>query len=301
MAKPAEKQSGSLLHRAIFLLVSALITVYVCGHLSAVINAGGLTVDNWTTILPEHIKATPFDFLHCNPYVAYFAVLLYILFFVMTLGKRELPQAEMKGEEHGSNDFQTDAERNLFLTNNTTPIYSLDLQEFKTPEKKEHKPIKLTIPKKAEPKDNIEVIVLDDAPADKKTAPILPIKTPAPDNTADNPSEPATADPAETTETAEAPAEATEVPTETEATEARTTEAPTETTETETADDTAEQIEPDQEQPQPKGKETADDENEENHGESDQCSGQDRQRKQYAPLAKCQNIIQHLAHRAGIS
>ena len=36
----------------------------------------------------------------------------------------------MKGIEHGSNDFQTVEERNMFLTNNTTPIYSLDLQEF---------------------------------------------------------------------------------------------------------------------------------------------------------------------------
>ena len=48
----------------------------------------------------------------------------------MALSKRELPKAEMKGIEHGSNDFQTLEERNMFLTNNTTPIYSLDLQEF---------------------------------------------------------------------------------------------------------------------------------------------------------------------------
>ena len=64
-------------------------------------------------------------------YLCGFAVCIYALVFFMALSKRELPKAEMKGIEHGSNDFQTEEERNDFLEKNTTPIYSLDLHEFK--------------------------------------------------------------------------------------------------------------------------------------------------------------------------
>ena len=98
--------------------VMAGITVFFCGHLSAVIEKGA-DLDNWSTILMEHLQAAPFDFFHVNYYVLFVA-----------FSKQELPRAEMKGIEHGSNDFQTIEERNSFLTNNTTPIYSLNLHEF---------------------------------------------------------------------------------------------------------------------------------------------------------------------------
>ena len=48
----------------------------------------------------------------------------------MSFSKRKLPEAEMKGIEHGSNDFQTEEERIRFLAKNTSPVYSLDLHEF---------------------------------------------------------------------------------------------------------------------------------------------------------------------------
>lgn len=110
--------------------IMAVITALLCGHLAAVIERGA-GLDNWSAMLLEHIQTEPLDIFHVNYYVLYFVVCIYTLVFFIVLSKRELPKAEMKGIEHGSNDFQTDAERNEFLTHNTTPVYSLDLQEFK--------------------------------------------------------------------------------------------------------------------------------------------------------------------------
>lgn len=90
----------------------------------------GAGLDNWSIMLMEHLRTAPLDFFHMNYYVLYFAVCIFALIFFVAFSKRELPKAEMKGIEHGSNNFQTVEERNMFLTNNTTPIYSLDLQEF---------------------------------------------------------------------------------------------------------------------------------------------------------------------------
>lgn len=115
--------------KLIIFVVIAFMTVFFCGHLAAVIEAGA-GLDNWSELLRNHVLHVPLDFFYINYYVLYFAVCIYALVFFMALSKRELPKAEMKGIEHGSNDFQTVEERNMFLTNNTTPIYSLDLQEF---------------------------------------------------------------------------------------------------------------------------------------------------------------------------
>lgn len=112
------------------LAVAALLIIFFCGHLSAVIEAGA-GMDTWPELLLEHIKMTPMDFFHVNGCVAYFAVCIYILLFFMSFSKPKLPEAEMKGMEHGSNDFQTEEERVRFLADNTSPIYSLDLHEFK--------------------------------------------------------------------------------------------------------------------------------------------------------------------------
>lgn len=110
--------------------IMAAMTIFFCGHLAAVIEKG-TGIDNWSAILLEHIQAKPLDIFHVNYYVVYFAVCIYALIFFMALSKRELPKAEMKGVEHGSNDFQTDAERIAFLAKNTTPVFSLDLHEFR--------------------------------------------------------------------------------------------------------------------------------------------------------------------------
>lgn len=123
------KGNSDLGEKLIVFAVMAGITVFFCGHLSAVIKKGA-GLDNWSIMLMEHLQTAPLDFFHMNYYVLYFAVCIFALIFFVAFSKRELPKAEMKGIEHGSNDFQTVEERNMFLTNNTTPIYSLDLQEF---------------------------------------------------------------------------------------------------------------------------------------------------------------------------
>ena len=126
-----KKRNGKsdIREKLIAFAVMAGITVFFCGHLSAVIEKGA-DLDNWSTMLMEHLRVEPFDFFHVNYYVLYFAVCIFALIFFMAFSKRELPRAEMKGIEHGSNDFQSIEERNSFLENNTTPIYSLDLYEF---------------------------------------------------------------------------------------------------------------------------------------------------------------------------
>lgn len=123
------KKQGSFAGKLIGLAALALVTIFFCGHLSAVIYAGA-GIGTWSEMILKHIKTAPMDFLHINGYVVYFAVCIYALIFFMTFSKRELPKAEMKGVEHGSNDFQTEEERIQFLVANTSPVFSLDLHEF---------------------------------------------------------------------------------------------------------------------------------------------------------------------------
>jgi len=123
------KEKDDTTEKLIGLAAAALLIIFFCGHLSAVIKAGA-GMDTWSELLLEHIGAMPTDFFHVNGYVAYFAVCIYTLIFFMSFSKRKLPEAEMKGMEHGSNDFQTEEERFMFLAENTSPIYSLDLHEF---------------------------------------------------------------------------------------------------------------------------------------------------------------------------
>lgn len=130
VGKGKDRKKEDIAGKLIGLAVVALLTIFFCGHLSAVLEAG-IGMDNWSEIFLEHVRAAPMDFLHVNGYVAYFAVCIYTLLFFMSFSKRKLPEAEMKGMEHGSNDFQTEEERIRFLADNTSPIYSLDLHEFK--------------------------------------------------------------------------------------------------------------------------------------------------------------------------
>ena len=127
--KGIKKEKGNIAGKLITLAVTAFLTVFFCGHLSAVIEAGA-GMDTWLGLLLEHIRAMPVDFLHVNGYVAYFAACIYTLIFFMSFSKRKLPEAEIKSIEHGSNDFQTEEEKIRFLAENTSPIYSLELREF---------------------------------------------------------------------------------------------------------------------------------------------------------------------------
>ena len=127
----AQKKNTDFTTKITCIVVGTLLTIFVLGHLSAVLNDG--TVEGMDFFIPlmDHIKAHPLAFIAFNPYVAYFGGLSYLLFFVISFSKQTVPQAEMKGEEHGSNDFQTPEEKADFLASNTTPILELDVERVK--------------------------------------------------------------------------------------------------------------------------------------------------------------------------
>lgn len=125
MAKKKKKGKG-LSSKVITIILSTLLVIFVLGHLSVLLNSGEVEGMDFFQPLLTHIKEQPFNFIAVNPYVAYFGGLSYLLFFVISISKQTVPQAEMKGQEHGSNDFQTNEERLEFLENNTTEILELD-------------------------------------------------------------------------------------------------------------------------------------------------------------------------------
>lgn len=112
---------AALPYKTIAFLAAAFLTVFFCGHLSAVLEAGAGT-DTWAPMVWGHIRAAPLDLFHMNYYVVYFAACLYSLVFFAAGTRRELPRAEMKGMEHGSSDFQTEKERIRFLAGSTSPV-----------------------------------------------------------------------------------------------------------------------------------------------------------------------------------
>ena len=70
----------------------------------------------------NHILEMPFDVCHFDVYVFLFGWMGFLIVFLRSICKVDKPTADMKGSEHGSNDFQTDKEREQFLKNYTTPI-----------------------------------------------------------------------------------------------------------------------------------------------------------------------------------
>lgn len=127
----AQKKNTDFTTKITCIVVGTLLTIFVLGHLSAVLNEGAVESMDFFIPLMDHIKAHPLAFIAFNPYVAYFGGLSYLLFFVISFSKQTVPQAEMKGEEHGSNNFQTPEEKAEFLASNTTPILELDVERVK--------------------------------------------------------------------------------------------------------------------------------------------------------------------------
>ena len=124
-AEERRKGSGPPV-RVAALVMTALSMLFACGHLAAVLERG-TRMEGWTAAVAEHMVSAPLDLFHVDYRILYFAVCIYGLIFIAALPKRELPRAEMKGIEHGSNDFQTEEERDLFLAGNTSPIFPLEL------------------------------------------------------------------------------------------------------------------------------------------------------------------------------
>ena len=108
-----------------FLIISVLLLI-IAGHLSAVVSADNFQTEQLVELTTKHIQEHPFDVLHFNLIV--FSVLGFgvVMMIIMAVSKPVVPKAEMKGEEHGSNDFQTRAELDEFIHKNTTEIFDLE-------------------------------------------------------------------------------------------------------------------------------------------------------------------------------
>ena len=128
-----QKNSTDLAVVITWLIITVIVLFFAC-HLSAVVSADGFEFGRLTELTSQHIREHPFDILHIN--VVVFAVIGFaaVMMFIMSVSKPAIPRAEMKGSEHGSNDFQTAKELDEFLRKNTTEIF--DLNNFEKTEKK---------------------------------------------------------------------------------------------------------------------------------------------------------------------
>ena len=111
---------------AVTLLIVSVILLIVAGHLSAVVSSENFRMDQLTEQTLQHMSTHPFDVLHFN--VVVFSMIGFgaVMMVIMAFSKPVVPKAEMKGSEHGSNDFQTRKELDEFIRKNTTEIFDLN-------------------------------------------------------------------------------------------------------------------------------------------------------------------------------
>ena len=94
---------------------------YAAGTISAVI-VSGATYESFYPDLIAHLKVGPLDCLHFHPMVFIYATGFFVLSVLAIVTRKEMPHAEMKGKEHGSNNFISEKEYASFIENNTTKI-----------------------------------------------------------------------------------------------------------------------------------------------------------------------------------
>ena len=110
----------------VMLLITVVLSQYVSAHISGwIIEVGDFDLSKVDALF-DYFILNPFDFRSFNPlvylmvYGAGFAAYFHILF------SRQPPRAEMKGQEHGSNDFMTDDEKLQFSAERSTPDFPYD-------------------------------------------------------------------------------------------------------------------------------------------------------------------------------
>lgn len=119
MAKPIKKKFPWML----FILI-LLACQYVAAHVSGWLNEVGVWDIMQLGSLPDYFKSHPFD-------VVSFQIMPYLMVygtgmaaFCHHIFHREPPKAEMKGEEHGSNDFMTSAEMATYVATRISPDFA---------------------------------------------------------------------------------------------------------------------------------------------------------------------------------
>lgn len=123
--------------RFFMMVLLLLFGLFFIGH--AVGAGAGLfqTEGSFSELVLNHIKEAPMDFLHFSAMGdgAFFLVWTAITLIYMFPADANAPKAEMKGEEHGSNDFQSIPERQVFMKRCSTGINMLDVNIVKAYEK----------------------------------------------------------------------------------------------------------------------------------------------------------------------
>lgn len=144
VSKNAPKNSDTpILVKLIMMFILLVVGLFFIGH---AIGAGATlfgTEGSLTELTMAHIKANPMDFLYFSPSADASFILVWIvalLFYIFPGNK--VPSAEMKGEEHGSNDFQSIEERIVFMKRCSTGINMLDVNQVKEYAKKHKQGVK---------------------------------------------------------------------------------------------------------------------------------------------------------------
>lgn len=132
MMKQSEKiQKKNNRVKAILVLTIATALLFLfAGHTSYAVLNGSEHAFSAFPIVIERIRTIPTDCLYFEPFSWILYGCVYGVAILMALYRPVMPKAEMKGEEHGSNDFETVDETLQYLEENTTPIYALDLRDF---------------------------------------------------------------------------------------------------------------------------------------------------------------------------
>lgn len=117
-----KKRKGAWKAKVFLLVTMGLITQYLAAHITGwskmpyfnMVDLGRL----WQYIVEKPFDMTSYDFtIYAGCY------LIALLIFVLMVCQTPMPHAEMKGEEHGSNDFMSPAEIAEFKQTRITPDF----------------------------------------------------------------------------------------------------------------------------------------------------------------------------------
>lgn len=135
VSKGAKKNTDTPLSVKIVMLILLLIVaLFFMGHFNAI--DGNIFAENFNADFMEHLNTAPFDVFHFSFLSDSMMFLLWTVIALLYLfPPNAIPKGDMKGEEHGSNDFQSIPERQVFMKRCSTGINMLDVNIVKAYEK----------------------------------------------------------------------------------------------------------------------------------------------------------------------
>lgn len=135
VSKSAKKNTDTPLSVKIVMLILLLIVaLFFMGHFNAI--DGNIFAESFNADFMEHLNTAPFDVFHFSFLSDSMMFLVWTVIALLYLfPPNAIPKGDMKGEEHGSNDFQTIEERKVFLRRCSTPVHMLNVDIVKQYEK----------------------------------------------------------------------------------------------------------------------------------------------------------------------